>query len=123
MSNSRLETAFDLQARLRGLPPAAAEYRFAAMACGGFGKGLRARLSTAGLRDWRFDRAWPDRLVAVEIDGGVFSRGRHVRATGYLGDVLKANAAVELGWRVVTFTGDRRTDDAAWRVLEGLLRA
>jgi hypothetical protein len=55
-------------------------------------------------RRWRFDYAWPDRLVAVEIDGGSWINGRHNRAAGFLADMDKFNAAVRQGWRVLHYT-------------------
>lgn len=54
-------------------------------------------------RKWRFDYAWPERKIAVEIDGGVFVQGRHNRGAGYRKDTEKLNAAAELGWRVMRY--------------------
>ena len=54
-------------------------------------------------RRWRFDFAWPSLRIAVEIEGGVWIRGRHVRPVGYLGDLEKYNRAVVLGWRVLRY--------------------
>jgi len=45
-------------------------------------------------RRWRLDFAWPGQLVAVEIEGGVWSRGRHTRGSGFIGDCEKYNTAV-----------------------------
>ena len=55
-------------------------------------------------RKWRFDFALTDWWVAIEVEGGIFSNGRHVRGTGYTQDVLKYNAAVTLGWLVLRYT-------------------
>ena len=55
-------------------------------------------------RKWRFDFAWPDKKVAVEMDGGVFTGGAHVRGGHYQSDCEKGNAAVLLGWRVLHYT-------------------
>lgn len=52
-------------------------------------------------RRWRFDFAWPLYKVAVEIEGGVWTRGRHLRPTGFLRDLEKYNAATMAGWRVI----------------------
>lgn len=52
-------------------------------------------------RKWRFDFAWPDKLLALEIEGGVFTGGRHSRGAGMLADMEKYNAAAILGWRVL----------------------
>lgn len=54
-------------------------------------------------RRWRFDYAFPDEKVAVEVEGGVFIRGRHVSPAGFIGDCEKYNAAARLGWRVLRF--------------------
>lgn len=55
-------------------------------------------------RKWRFDIAWPDRRVAVEIDGGVWSGGRHTTGRGFEGDLEKINSAQALGWIVLRVT-------------------
>ena len=55
-------------------------------------------------RRWRFDFAWPDRLVAVELDGGLFVGGGHQRGRRFAGDAAKQNAAVLAGWRVLRYT-------------------
>lgn len=52
-------------------------------------------------RRWRFDFAWPSVKVAVEIQGGTFSRGGHSRGAGQSKDFEKLNEAQRLGWRVV----------------------
>ena len=55
-------------------------------------------------RRWRFDFAWPEKKVAVEIEGGVYIDGRHTRGKGYERDLEKYNAAVTDGWKVFRFT-------------------
>lgn len=55
------------------------------------------------LRRWRFDLAFPDRKIAVEIDGGIWTQGRHSRGTGYAADCEKLARAAILGWRVLRF--------------------
>ena len=55
-------------------------------------------------RRWRFDFAHLQKGIAIEIEGGVYSRGRHVRPTGFLGDMEKYNRATVLGWRVLRLT-------------------
>ena len=67
-------------------------------------------------RKWRFDFAWPDKFVAVEIDVGGWVSGRHNLARGQIGDMDKANAAVLAGWKVLRFSGDhlRRDPDGVF---------
>lgn len=61
-------------------------------------------------RKWRFDylltdgNFWWTGQPAIEIEGGVYSRGRHVRGTGYEKDLEKYNHATLLGFRVLRFS-------------------
>lgn len=55
-------------------------------------------------RKWRFDYAWIPQKIAMEIEGGVWSGGRHTRGAGFLKDMEKYNQAARLGWRVFRFT-------------------
>lgn len=55
-------------------------------------------------RRFRFDVAWIDRRVAAEIDGGVWTGGRHTSPAGFLRDQEKLNLAGLGGWRVFRFT-------------------
>jgi very-short-patch-repair endonuclease len=55
-------------------------------------------------RRWRFDFAHTELRIAIEIEGGVYSRGRHVRPKGFLGDMEKYNRATVLGWQVLRMT-------------------
>ena len=63
-------------------------------------------------RKWRFDCAWPAPIyVAVELDGGTWSGGRHTRGQGYRNDCEKRNCAQCLGWVVFNFTADMLRDN------------
>jgi very-short-patch-repair endonuclease len=55
-------------------------------------------------RKWRFDFAWIEHHVALEIEGGIWTRGAHVRGKHFLSDMEKYNEAGKLGWRVFRFT-------------------
>ena len=55
-------------------------------------------------RRFRFDYAWPKQLIALEVDGGVWTRGRHTRGSGFMRDQEKTNLAALLGWRVFRCT-------------------
>jgi len=59
------------------------------------------------VRKWRFDFAWPGQMVAVEVEGGTWSGGRHTTGIGFRNDCEKYNAATALGWRVYRFTSDQ----------------
>jgi len=51
-------------------------------------------------RGWRCDFANPDWMIMVEVEGGIYSRGRHTRGSGFVKDCEKYNTATLLGWRV-----------------------
>lgn len=55
-------------------------------------------------RKWRFDFAWMKEKIAVEIEGGVWSRGRHVQPAGYEADREKYGTALAQGWKVLSVT-------------------
>ena len=80
-------------------------------------------------RRWRFDFAWPDVRVAVEIEGLTRDGGRHQKRQGFLADAEKYEAALMLGWTVYRVPGPwvMEGDRWTWRektleVLRYLLR-
>lgn len=73
-------------------------------------------------RMWRFDFAWPVRKLAVEIEGGVWTGGRHTRGKGYVADLEKYNTAALHGWRVLRFTTDQVKDGHALSVVRASMR-
>lgn len=57
------------------------------------------------IRKWRFDFMFqPD--IALEVEGGIWSGGRHTRGTGFKADIEKYNTAVELGWKILRCVPD-----------------
>lgn len=70
-------------------------------------------------RRWRFDYAWPYKMVAVECEGGAWQYGRHNRASGFLKDLEKYTEAAILGWRVLRITPDQ-LPTAAEKVLRAI---
>lgn len=55
-------------------------------------------------RKWRFDYAWPAHRLALEVEGGSWSAGRHTRGAGFALDLEKYNTATALGWRLLRVT-------------------
>jgi very-short-patch-repair endonuclease len=82
-----LEGTFAMQLKAMNLPEPKREYRF------------------HPVRKWRFDFAYPDRKIAIEVEGGTYTRkSRHTSPIGYRQDCQKYNAANALGWHV--YRGD-----------------
>jgi very-short-patch-repair endonuclease len=75
------------------------EFQLKAVKIGGFEREYRFNPE----RRWRFDFAWPNPKVAVEIDGGIYREqpGRHNRGAGMEKDNEKLNWAVSRGWKIL----------------------
>lgn len=93
MTTSELVDTLLWQMKAAGVEPAQTEWRFHPR------------------RRWRFDLAWPDRLLAVEVDGGTWNGGRHTTGSGIEADSEKFSEAAAFGWRVMRLT--------KWMVLSG----
>lgn len=125
MTQSDLEATMDLHLRLAGITDYEWEYRFIAakFRADDFRPGtFRRWLDENGWRDWRFDFAWPKRKIALEVEGGTWSRGRHTRGSGFEKDCEKYNEATLLGWRVMRVTGNMVKDGRALQVIERALK-
>jgi len=103
MAKSKYEEAFAYQVKIFGLPEPVREFRF------------------HKTRKWRFDFCWPDHKLAVEIEGGVWTRGRHTRGSGFTQDAEKYNAAALDGWKVLRFTGTQVMHGEARLAVEAAL--
>jgi len=55
-------------------------------------------------RRFRFDYAYPDEKIAIELEGGVWIQGRHNRGQGFINDCEKYNLACVMGWKVLRYT-------------------
>jgi len=84
-SRSKGEELFLAQLDEFGFPDPEEEYRF------------------HDYRRFRFDFAWPDVSIAVEIEGGTYVQGRHVTGAGFHRDCEKYNLAARGGWKVYRF--------------------
>lgn len=72
-------------------------------------------------RKFRFDFAFPGARLAAEIDGGIWSGGRHVRGSGVESDCTKQNLATLAGWRLLRFTGRHvKSGEALQTILDAL---
>lgn len=57
-------------------------------------------------------------LILVEVEGGIWMRGRHNRPIGYAGDCEKYNRAQLLQFMVLRFTPDDVTSGRALNVID-----
>ena len=109
----------------RNAPPSAAAKRIVAKAKAGEREWwFLATLRTLGVclpvrewrfhetRKWRFDYAWLAPRLALEVQGGVWTGGKHGRGAGIVKDHEKANAAAVLGWRILYCTPTQLTTPA-----------
>lgn len=74
---------FPVMCTVQQVPPPVMEYRFHAK------------------RLWRFDYAWPALKVALEVEGGGWTGGRHTSGSGFAKDMEKYNYATAMGWAVL----------------------
>lgn len=93
--------AVRLACRAVGLPMPEAEYKFHAT------------------RKWRFDFCWPEAKVALEVQGGIWSGGRHSRGSGLVKEHEKLNAAAHAGYRIFFTTPQDVGNLALYRLIKG----
>jgi len=72
-------------------------------------------------RKFRFDFCWPNNKCAVEIEGGIWSGGRHTRGKGYISDMEKYNLAVLDGWKILRFSPDQISEEETYIKIKKLL--
>lgn len=90
--------------RATGLPEPTPEYQFA----------------REHGRKWRADYCWPLHKLILEIEGGLWTNGRHSRGKGAIADLEKYSEAAILGYRVIYATPDEVRNGVA---LDRIVRA
>jgi very-short-patch-repair endonuclease len=100
---SSLEESLAWQIRVAGLPAPEREYAF----CPG--------------RRFRSDFAFLRARLLVEVEGGVWSKGRHNRGSGFIQDCEKGNLATILDWHLLRFTEKHIRDGSAVTMIEYML--
>jgi len=88
---SQLERRFELLWRALSGPKLESEFRFHPS------------------RRWRADYAHLESRTLIEIEGGVWSGGRHNRGQGFVADAEKYFEAALGGWRVVRLVSPQLT--------------
>ncbi len=64
-------------------------------------------------RRWRFDLCYPELKLAIEVEGGTWSGGRHTRGQGFEDDCEKYSIAAIEGWSIIRVTGRMIRDGVA----------
>lgn len=62
-------------------------------------------------RKFRADFVHLENKVLIEIEGGIYSNGRHTRGNGFSNDCDKYNIATIFGWKVIRLTQHQLIDD------------
>ncbi len=73
-------------------------------------------------RNWRADFLITGTKILVEVEGGIWSGGRHTRGKGFIADMEKYNAAAILGFKVLRFDTQQVKSGSAIRQIENLVR-
>lgn len=102
---SPLEEALAYQIRCLGLPTPEREFK------------------AIPHRKYRWDFAWPEARLLVEVQGGVFGRGGHSTGIGITRDADKLNNATLHAWRSLVFTSVHIKDGSAVELIKEVLNA
>ena len=73
------------------------------------------------VRRWRFDYAIPTAKIAIEVEGGVWTGGRHTSPKGFLNDIEKYNTATIMGWRLLRTTPDRLCSNETLQMVRDII--
>lgn len=72
-------------------------------------------------RKWRFDFCLAEQLYAVEVNGGIWTGGRHVRPAALQREYEKLNEAAIMGYKVLIVTPQDVKDGSALALIKRAL--
>ncbi|WP_441374347.1 DUF559 domain-containing protein [Acinetobacter lwoffii] len=72
-------------------------------------------------RKWRADFHLVGKKILVEVEGAIWSGGRHTRGKGCIGDMEKYNAATMMGFQVIRFSTDQVKSGHAIQQIEKMV--
>lgn len=72
-------------------------------------------------RKWRADFHLVGKKILVEVEGAIWSGGRHTRGKGYIGDMEKYNTATMMGFQVIRFSTDQVKSGLAIQQIEKMV--
>lgn len=82
------------------------------------GETLRREYRFDKSRRWRADFAWLEARLLIEIEGGIWNRGRHLTPAGFIRDAEKYLAATLQGWTVIRLAPNMLTADTIRQIQE-----
>ena len=74
-------------------------------------------------RKWRNDYLHRPTRTIIELDGGVYNGGRHVRPKGFIDDCVKLNEATMLGYFLIRIPTGFATEHYIGRIIDHLRTA
>ncbi|RJL71663.1 DUF559 domain-containing protein [Acinetobacter radioresistens] len=72
-------------------------------------------------RQWKADFHMTGTKILVEVEGGIWTGGRHTRGKGFINDMEKYNAATVLGYQVLRFSTEQVKSGLAVRQIEKMM--
>lgn len=74
-------------------------------------------------RRWEVDFAWPQKMIIVEIEGGIWRKGggAHSHPLNIIRDMEKYNRAAELGYKLFRFEGGKLKNLDAIKLIHRLV--
>lgn len=73
-------------------------------------------------RKFRFDLAHIPSKIAIELQGSIWTSGRHSRGSGLLNEYTKMNLAASLGWRVFYLCANTVEDETVYHQIAKAIR-
>lgn len=74
-------------------------------------------------RRWRIDYAIVEKKIAIEVEGGAYTNGRHTRPSGFIADMEKYNELTRAGWRLIRVTPDDLLSAKTLNLIKDLINA
>jgi len=98
--------------------PSKLEQRFALLWRAMGGPALERELRFHPTRKWRADFAHLPSRTLIEIEGGIWVRGRHTTPKGFAADAEKYLEAALAGWRVLRLVDQQIKGPTVERIIE-----
>jgi very-short-patch-repair endonuclease len=74
-------------------------------------------------RKFKFDYAIPELKIAIEQEGGVYTKQAHGSVTGILRDIEKYTLAASCGWVILRFLPNQMLTDYAFDTIKRTVKS